>query len=96
MCAAIRNQIDLTKAMRLAAIVDRCYLEDLDHLPRFENGPQLAESKIVVEALQSAGLLSTEGFDGGNLGENPIRSGTIYVLNEYGELLIRYGLHSVA
>jgi len=92
MCAAIREQIDLTKAMRLASIVDRCYLQDLEHLPRFESGPQLAEFKIVVEALQSVGLLSTAGFDGGNMDEDPIRSGTVYVLNEYGELLIKYGL----
>lgn len=92
MCAAIRGQIDLTKAMRLAAIVDRCYLQDLDHLPRFESGPQLDEFRIVVEALQSVGLLSTAGFDGGNMDEDPMRSGTVYVLNEYGELLIRYGL----
>lgn len=96
MRAAIRGQIDLTKAMRLAAIVDRCYMQDLDHLPMFESGPQLDEFRIVVEALQSVGLLSTAGFDGGNMDEDPIRSGTVYVLNEYGELLIRYGLQADA
>lgn len=97
MCAAVRDQIDLTKAMRLSAMVDRCYLEDLAHLQKFENGPQFPEFQTVVEALQSVGFLSTAGFDGGTFGtEEPTKAGTIYKLNEYGEMLIKYGLQSDA
>ncbi|MDY0044650.1 MAG: hypothetical protein RBS82_08290 [Syntrophales bacterium] len=92
MRVAVEGHIDLARAMRLSAIVDRCYLQDLDHLPKFEEGPKVAERKTVVEALQSVGLLSTAGFDGGDFSQKPLKSGTIYVMNEYGEMLLKYGL----
>ena len=43
LCAEIRGEIDLLKAMRLAVIIDRCYMVDLEYLSKFENGPQLAD-----------------------------------------------------
>ena len=95
MCAAIRGQIDIPKAMRLGAIVDRCYLEDLDHLPKFESGPHF-DKGAAVEALQYVGLLSVIGEDYGHINEKLGGSSIRYILNEYGELLIRYGLHSDA
>ena len=41
----------------------------------------------------SAGLLKWAGMDGGNLGE-PFSEGVIYELNEYGKMLLQYGLDS--
>lgn len=94
MRAAIQNSIELPKAMRLCAIVNRCYIQDLDFLLVFEEGPQFADMTAIVESLQSVGLLSTHGFDGGDLSSSS-KSGVIYKLNSYGELLLEYGLCDV-
>lgn len=90
MAAHIRGEITYDQGMRLAAIVGRAYSQDLDFLVRFKPGTQ-REMEPVADALFSAGLLRNAGIDGGNISD-PMSGGTIYKLNEFGELLLKHGL----
>jgi hypothetical protein len=87
--AYIQKNIDYPKAMRLCAIIGRCYSQDLFLLQSFTNGTQ-GEFTPIAESLQSAGLLSNGGFDGGTLDGDD--GGVLYVMNEYGHLLKQYAL----
>ncbi|MBD5804077.1 hypothetical protein AZOA_35200 [Azoarcus sp. Aa7] len=87
--AHIQGSIEYAKAMRLCAIIDRCYSQDLAMLKEFREGTQ-GDSTPIAESLLAVGLLSNGGFDGGTAGGND--GGVIYVLNEYGRLLIQYAL----
>ena len=89
MAAHMRGDLDYGKAMRLASIVSRCYAQDLDLLLVFTPGVQ-REKVPIAESLFAAGLFSDGGIDGGTFSD-PLSSGTIFNLNEYGELLIRFG-----
>lgn len=92
MAAAVRNQVPLKKILRSCAIVNRCYMQDLEILKDFVEGPQFHDVRPIAESLLAVGVLTSGGFDGGNLGVEDSRSGTIYYLSEYGELLREYGL----
>lgn len=59
------------------------------YLRSFVNGTQ-GDMKPIAESLFSAGLLSNGGFDGGSAVGND--GGTVFYINEYGELLVKYGL----
>ena len=83
--AHIDGHIDAEKAMRLAAIVSRCYAHDLEYLRSFEPGTQ-GDGSDIAATLYSAGLLSFAGTD-----YNP-DGGIIYELNTYSKLLLKYGL----
>jgi hypothetical protein len=87
----ILGDISYEDAMRLSFIVDRVYMPDLNYLTRFSDGIQ--SNPNIAASLQSAGLLNFAGMDGGNLGE-PFSGGVIYELNEYGKMLLQYGLDS--
>lgn len=87
--AHIQGNIAYSKAMRLCAIIDRCYTQDLTLLLEFRDGTQ-GDSTPIAESLLSAGLLSNGGFSGGTAAGND--GGVIYVMNEYGELLKQYAL----
>jgi len=87
----ILRNISYEDAMRLSFIVDRVYMSDLDYLTRFSSGIQ--RKPDIDASLQSAGLLKWAGMDGGNLGE-PFSGGVIYELNDYGKMLLQYGLDS--
>ena len=82
MAACIQGHLEYTDAMRLAAIVDRCYLSDIERL-RKNNGEVGQLHDEIKESLFSIGVLRNAGatFGGGNL----------YELNRYGELLLRFG-----
>ncbi|TPK60534.1 hypothetical protein FJ546_19370 [Mesorhizobium sp. B2-4-19] len=87
--AAAMGHLPLDKALRVAKIVDRAFVEDLKTLPRFQAGSPT--NRLVADALFSVGLLNGNGlamFDG----DDADRSGTTYHLNEYGRILVRYGL----
>ncbi|WP_288991102.1 hypothetical protein [uncultured Sphingopyxis sp.] len=88
--AHIRGDLDYDKMMRLTSIVSRCYAEDLELLRNFSNGVQ-REKTPIAESLFAAGLLSNGGMDGGNFSD-PLSGGIIFNLNEYGDLLKRFGL----
>lgn len=88
--AHIEGHIDYAKSMRLAAIVDRCYASDLEYLKSFKPGVQ-GSGTAIATMLFSAGLLADNGIDGGNFSE-PDSGGTIFGLNEYGDLLLKFGL----
>ncbi len=88
--AHIDGHIDYEKAMRLVAIIDRCYASDLEYLKTFKAGPQ-GEGSDIAAMLFSAGLLSNNGIDGGSFND-PKSGGIIYSLNTYAELLLKYGL----
>jgi hypothetical protein len=90
MAAHIEGHIEYAKAMRLAAIVNRAYAADLDYLKSFKPGVQ-AHSPDVAASLFSAGLLADAGTDGGTYGQDS-SGGTLYEMNEYGGLLVQYGL----
>lgn len=91
-CAHIKGAIDYSKTMRLCAIVQRCYTEDLNLLRDFKDGTQGTAAPI-AESLLSAGLLSHGGFDGGSaVGDD---GGIIFVMNEYGQLLKIHALNAV-
>lgn len=87
--AHIHGNIDYSKAMRLCAIIDKCYTQDLTLLREFKEGTQ-GKSTPIAESLLAAGLLSNGGFDGGTVEGND--GGVIYVMNEYGSFLKQYAL----
>lgn len=87
--AHIQGYIALSKAMRLCAIVDRCYTQDLSLLQEFRDGTQ-GDATPIAESLLSVGLLSNGGIDGGDMGKDD--GGIIFVMNEYGRLLKQYAL----
>ena len=77
---------------RLVFIVDRhVYMSDLNYLTSFTFGIQ--SNPDIAASLQSAGLLTLAGMDCGNLDE-PSSGGNMYELNEYGKMLLQYGLDS--
>ncbi|ODU35095.1 hypothetical protein [Sphingopyxis sp. SCN 67-31] len=90
MAAHIRGDLDYDKMMRLTSIVSRCYAGDLELLRNFSNGVQ-REKTPIAESLLAAGLLSNGGTDGGDFSD-PLAGGIIFNLNEYGDLLKRFGL----
>jgi hypothetical protein len=87
----ILENISYEDAMRLSFIVDRVYMSDLNYLTSFTSGIQ--SNPNIAASLQSAGLLIFAGMDSGNLGE-PFSGGVFYELNEYGKMLLQYGLDS--
>ncbi len=89
LAAHIDGHIDYDKAMRLAAIIDRCYASDLTYLKSFTPGVQ-REGTDIAAMLFSVGLLRSAGFDGGLVGDD-LSGGTLYDLNEYGKILLEYG-----
>jgi hypothetical protein len=87
----ILGNISSEDAMRLSFIVDRVYMSDLNYLTSFTSGIQ--SNPNIAASLQSAGLLIFAGMDSGNLGQ-PSSGGVLYELNDYGDMLLRYGLNS--
>lgn len=90
MAAHMRGDIEYGPAMRLVSIIARCYAADLEFLKTFREGTQ-REHAPIAESLFAAGVLSDAGIDGGNVSD-PLSGGTIYRLNVYGELLLKYAL----
>ena len=92
LAAHIKGLIDYDKAMRLNAIVSRCYAADLNYLKTFKRGTQ-RKSEGVADMLYAAGLLANVGVDGSTFAEaRQEDGGTIFDLNEYGRLLLQYAL----
>jgi hypothetical protein len=87
----ILDNISYEDAMRLSFIVDRVYMSDLDYLNRLSSGIQ--RKPDIDASLQSAGLLKWAGEDFGYVGK-PSSGGVLYELNDYGDMLLRYGLNS--
>ena len=87
----ILENISYDDAMRLSFIVDRVYMSDLNYLTSFTFGIQ--SNPNIAASLQSAGLLNLAGMDSGNLDE-PSSGGVFYELNDYGKMLLQYGLDS--
>lgn len=87
--AHIQGHIDSAKTMRLCAIVNRCYTQDLRILENFSEGTQ-GNNSAIAESLLSVGLLSHGGIDGGTWEGRD--GGVIFVMNEYGRLLTKYAL----
>lgn len=87
----ILGSISYEDVTRLSFIVDRVYISDLNYLRKFKDGIQ--ENPNIAASLQSAGLLSFAGMDGGTF-DDPFSGGVVYELNEYGKLLLQYGLYS--
>ena len=85
------GNISYENLRRLVFIVKRVYMPDLNYLTRFSDGIQ--SNPNIAASLQSAGLLNLDGMDGGNLDE-PSSGGVVYELNEYGKMLLQYGLDS--
>lgn len=79
-----------TKTMRLVAIVNRVYIEDLNYLRSFKPGVQ--EDDNISASLFAAGLLTNTGIDGGGADQEKKPGGYTYELNEYAELLLEHGL----
>lgn len=88
--AHIEGNISFDKAMRLAAIIDRCYASDLNYLKAFKDGTQ-GEGSDIAAMLCAAGLLANNGIDGGTF-DDPQAGGIVYSLSEYGKLLLKYGM----
>ncbi len=85
------GDISYEDMVRLCFIVDRVYMPDLNYLTSFTDGIQ--SNPNIAESLKSAGLLSWAGMDGGNVGK-PGSGGSFYELNDYGTMLLKYGLNS--
>jgi hypothetical protein len=78
-----RGSLTYKEGMRLMSMVDRVYFEDLEYLKKFKDGVQ-RENSLIAQNLMIAGFLSDGGLDGGDW-DDPLSSGTIYVMNIYGE-----------
>ena len=88
----ILGNISYEDAMRLSLIVNRVYMSDLNYLTRFSS--DLKSNPDIAASLQSAGLLKLAlRMDFGYLGQ-PSPAGIIYELNDYGKMLLQYGLDS--
>jgi len=88
----ILGNISYEDAMRLSDIVNRVYMSDLNYLTRFSS--DLKSNPDLAASLQSAGLLKLAlSMDFGYLGQ-PSPAGIIYELNDYGKMLLQYGLDS--
>jgi hypothetical protein len=90
----ILGNISYDEVTRLSYIVDRVYISDLSYLLKFESGVQ--RNPNIAASLQSVGLLSFAGIDGGTYGEETSSGGVIYELNEYGTMLLKHGLNTVS
>jgi hypothetical protein len=91
MAAHISGKIkSYTKTIRLVAIVNRVYAEDLNYLRSFK--PGLQKDDNISASLFAAGLLANTGIDGGGADQEKYPGGYTYELNEYAELLLEYGL----
>lgn len=88
----ILDDISYEDVMRLSFIVDRVYISDLNHL--FISKPDIPKNPNIAASLASVGLLKIKGMDGGNFNE-PSSGGILYELNEYGEMLLQYGLDTL-
>ena len=86
----ILGDISYEDVTRLAFMVDRVYVSDLNYLRNFKPGIQ--SNSHLAASLQSVGFLSFNGIDGGTYGEDFSPGGVIYVLNEYGRILLEYEL----
>lgn len=87
----ILGNISYDNATRLSSIVDRVYMSDLNYLTTFKSGIQ--SNPNIAASLQSAGLLILAGIDGGYL-DKRLSGGFTYELNDYGKMLLQYGLDS--
>lgn len=86
-CSLMRRKLTKGEFGRLCNSVDRAFYEDLKHLACFcEDVAASGDMQPVAESLQSAGLLSFAGIDGGGFGEDD-QGGTLYRLNHFGRLL---------
>lgn len=64
-------------------------VSDLNYLLKF--APGIQHNPDIAASLQSVGLLTFTGMDGGILDE-PSSGGILYELNKYGQMLLKYGL----
>jgi hypothetical protein len=90
MAAHIEGHITYDRAMRLCAMIARSYASDLAYLNTFRPGVQRGGTDI-ASMLAADGLLSQTGIDGRDL-DDPESGGFTYDLNDYGRLLLKYGL----
>jgi hypothetical protein len=90
----ILGNISYDEVTRLSYIVDRVYISDLSYLLKFKSGVQ--RNPNIAASLQSVGLLSFAGIDGGTYGEETSSGGVIYELNKYGTMLLEHGLNTVS
>ncbi len=89
----ILGNISYEDVTRLSFIIDRVYITDLNYLLNFMDGIQ--DNPNIAASLQSVGLLSFTGMDGGTF-DDPFSGGVVYKLNDYGKTLLQYGLDSSA
>ena len=76
--------------MRLCAMINRCYTQDLGLLKDYVDDKQI-QSGPITESLFSAGFLSISGIDGGD--PQWTSGGSEYYLNEYGKLFKQFALN---
>ncbi|MCP5005719.1 MAG: hypothetical protein GY941_17555 [Planctomycetes bacterium] len=88
--AHIMGHIEQTTAFRICAMIDRCYVQDLELLRNFTNGTQ-GRNTPVAETLLSVGFLSNGGFDGGSFSDED-SGGVVYNMNEYGKMFVEHAL----
>ena len=95
--ALINENISYEHAMRICAMVDKCYYPDLKYLLNFEEGKQ--ENSFIAENLLNVGFLEKTVVDFGKLydsvGEKRNDVGDEYALNIFGEKLIKYGFENL-
>lgn len=84
--AAIQGSVALDKAMRLCAMVDRAYLEDLSMVRTFIR-PRPSTS-TEAESLKSVGFLKQRGYNTQGTKDLKPSSQPIYELSEFGRLFL--------
>ncbi|ORE89461.1 hypothetical protein ATO7_06260 [Oceanococcus atlanticus] len=85
--AAIEGFLPTDKAVRLCAMVDRAYLEDLDKLPTFLRPKTTTSTE--AESLKAVGFLTTQGYNTEGTRDYSTISQLRYLLSEYGKLYLK-------
>jgi hypothetical protein len=89
LAASAEGRLPLDKALRIAAMLDRAYMQDIVWLRDcFYSGTQEAEAAPIAESLFAAGFLSNLGWDGGNASGQG--GGVFYEFNDFGAAFLEH------
>ncbi len=87
----VDKKINRYQFLRVSSIINSAYIEDIEKIIVFNVRHEITSQNDLIETyildhLFSVGLLESHGFEGG--GYNGENAGTIYALNEFGEIFI--------
>lgn len=89
----VDKKIKREQFLRVSSIINSAYVEDIERIIVFNKRHEITSQNDLVETyildhLFSVGLLESNGFQAG--GYNGEDAGTIYALNEFGDIFIKF------